>query len=293
VKVLIKTACGDIEVTKKINVIDCSPKICKASINTIDSCQQKLVQFSVKADSAIKNVNWYFGFDKTRTDNFSNNLKPTYAYPKAGKYTIQLIAQLSCGFDTAFKEIEIIDCSPKICKANINTLDSCQQKLVQFSVKADSAIKSVEWFLGYDNTRADNFSTDLKPTYAYPKAGKYTIQLIAQLSCGFDTTFKEIEIVDCTIDTTNIQTFLPNVFTPNNDLLNDVFKMISNKNLEQFNLVIYNRWGQEVFSTNNYEQGWNGQYQDNDCPDGVYFYLISYSYKKNNYSTCGTVTLLR
>jgi len=112
------------------------------------------VQFTVKADSAIKNVNWYFGFDKTRTDNFSNNLKPTYAYPKAGKYTIQLIAQLSCGFDTAFKEIEIIDCSPKICKANINTLDSCQQKLVQFSVKADSAIKSVEWFLGYDNTRA-------------------------------------------------------------------------------------------------------------------------------------------
>jgi gliding motility-associated-like protein len=293
IQLIAQLSCGFDTATKEIEIIDCSPKICKASINTLDSCQQKLVQFSIKADSAIKSVNWFLGYDNTRPDNFSTNLKPTYAYPKAGKYTIRLITQLSCGFDTATKEIEIIDCSPKICKASINTLDSCQQKLVQFSVKADSAIKSVNWFLGYDNTRPDNFSTDLNPTYAYPKAGKYTIQLITELSCGFDTAFKEIEIVDCIVDTTNIQTYLPNVFTPNNDLLNDVFKIISNKNLEQFNLVIYNRWGQEIFNTNNYEQGWNGRYQDNDCPDGVYFYLISYSHKKKNYNTCGTVTLLR
>ncbi len=380
VKALIKTDCGDLEVVKKIDITDCSPKICKASINTLDSCQQKLVQFSVKADSTIKSVNWFFGYDKTRADNFSTNLKPTYAYPKAGKYTIQLITQLSCGFDTATKEIEIIDCSPKICKSSINTLDSCQQKLVQFSVKADSTIKSVNWFFGYDKTRADNFSTNLKPSYAYPKAGKYTIQLITQLSCGMDTAFKEIEIVDCSpkickaiintidscqqklvqfsiksdstiksakwffgydksktdnystilsptfiypkigkyniqlitelscgIDTINkeieiidcenfeeeLNTYLPNAFSPNNDLLNDEFNIVTNKNLKEFNLTIFNRWGQELFNNNNYKQGWNGKYQNIECAEGVYFYLISYQYNNVVYNDRGTITLIR
>jgi gliding motility-associated-like protein len=293
VKAIIKTDCGDIELAKKIEVIDCSPKICKASILTIDSCQQKSVQYSVKADSTIKSVKWFFGYDKNQADNFSTNLNPSYAYPKTGKYKIQLISQLSCGIDTTYKEIEIVDCSPKICKANINTIDSCQQKLVQFSVKADSAIKSVKWFFGFDKSSNDNYSTNLNPTFIYQKEGKYKIQLITQLSCGIDTAYKEIEIVDCDNNEQEIVTYMPNAFTPNNDLLNDTFKIVSNKKLNDFNLSIYNRWGQEVFSNHNYEEGWNGKYQDNECPDGVYIYLVKYQYNNLVYNDRGTLTLIR
>jgi gliding motility-associated-like protein len=293
IQLISQLSCGIDTTYKEIEIVDCSPKICKANINTNDSCQQKLVQFSVKADSTIKSVKWFFGYDKNQADNFSTNLKPSYAYPKTGKYNIQLISQLSCGIDTSYKEIEIVDCSPKICKANINTIDSCQQKLVQFSVKADSAIKSVKWFFGFDKSSNDNYSTNLNPTFIYQKEGKYKIQLITQLSCGIDTAYKEIEIVDCDNNEQEIVTYMPNAFTPNNDLLNDTFKIVSNKKLNDFNLSIYNRWGQEVYSNHNYEEGWNGKYQDNECPDGVYIYLVKYQYNNLVYNDRGTLTLIR
>jgi gliding motility-associated-like protein len=58
-------------------------------------------------------------------------------------------------------------------------------------------------------------------------------------------------------------------------------------------LSIYNRWGQEVFSNHNYEEGWNGKYQDNECPDGVYIYLVKYQYNNLVYNDRGTLTLIR
>ncbi len=258
-----------------------------------DSCVNNAIQFSLFDSISVISVQWNFGDNLISSSNTSTLKSPLYTYRNAGNYDVKALIKTECGEIEVLKKITIIDCSSKNCKVSINTLDSCSQKLVQFSVKADSAIKSVNWFFGDDNAGLDNSSNSLNPSYTYGSVGKYTIQLIAELSCGIDTVFKEIEIVDCTVDTTIIQTFLPNVFTPNSDFINDTFKISSNKKLEQFNLIIYNRWGQEVFSSNNYEQGWDGNYQNNNCAEGVYFYLISYTYNKNIFSNRGTVTLLK
>jgi gliding motility-associated-like protein len=68
---------------------------------------------------------------------------------------------------------------------------------------------------------------------------------------------------------------LPNIFTPNGDGFNDVFKPYPYHFVEKIAIKIYNRWGNVVFETNNPDINWNGKEKstDKDCSDGVYFYI--------------------
>jgi gliding motility-associated-like protein len=69
---------------------------------------------------------------------------------------------------------------------------------------------------------------------------------------------------------------IPNVFTPNGDGLNDIldFNLFG---ATCFHMMIYDRWGAEVFATDQMEIGWRGTNLSNEpLPDGVYFYVIEY-----------------
>lgn len=68
--------------------------------------------------------------------------------------------------------------------------------------------------------------------------------------------------------------FVPNAFTPNNDGLNDVFHITARKMIEVQEFKIFNRWGQEIFSTNDIRKGWNGTFKGVPQDAGVYHYLI-------------------
>jgi len=87
---------------------------------------------------------------------------------------------------------------------------------------------------------------------------------------------------------------LPNAFTPNGDGRNDVFK-IGNMNFQKLQeFSVYNRWGQQVFTTNDPKQGWDGTYNGQPQEMGVYTYLIQVAYPDgtvDNYK--GDVTLIR
>ncbi len=67
---------------------------------------------------------------------------------------------------------------------------------------------------------------------------------------------------------------VPNVFTPNNDGFNDLFK-VEQKSITKFNASIYNRWGEELFKWDDINKGWDGKHNGNDCAVGVYYYLIN------------------
>lgn len=72
---------------------------------------------------------------------------------------------------------------------------------------------------------------------------------------------------------------LPNVFTPNNDNVNDFFAPITSRNILEINIVVYSRWGNIVFETTDPEILWDGKdYNSNrDLAEGVYFYTVSYT----------------
>jgi gliding motility-associated-like protein len=68
---------------------------------------------------------------------------------------------------------------------------------------------------------------------------------------------------------------LPNVFTPNGDLVNDYFTPFPYNSVESIDIKIFNRWGKEVFSSNDPDIKWDGKNQATNtaCSDGVYYYV--------------------
>jgi gliding motility-associated-like protein len=64
--------------------------------------------------------------------------------------------------------------------------------------------------------------------------------------------------------------YLPNAFTPNNDGHNDVFRIIVRGSVKLGRFSVFDRWGQIVFSTTNFSQGWDGTYRGSVLPAGTY-----------------------
>ncbi|MFT5820392.1 MAG: gliding motility-associated-like protein [Crocinitomix sp.] len=73
-----------------------------------------------------------------------------------------------------------------------------------------------------------------------------------------------------------IEIEMPNIFTPNNDQVNDIFRPVKMKNIQESKLIIMNRWGQKIYETDDLNLGWDGTYKDKDCVDGTYFWKIEY-----------------
>jgi len=67
---------------------------------------------------------------------------------------------------------------------------------------------------------------------------------------------------------------MPNAFSPNNDRINDVYKVKSYQNIVEFHAYIFNRWGQKLYEWTNIEEGWDGKYRGNDVKQGTYFVLV-------------------
>jgi len=95
--------------------------------------------------------------------------------------------------------------------------------------------------------------------------------------------------------------YRPNAFSPNGDGVNDIFKFqtlfITNKFenvVADFDFTIYNRWGQQVFHTNDLQEGWDGFYNGKLVPDGVYQYRARFiDGKKLKYYHSGNIHVLK
>jgi len=88
--------------------------------------------------------------------------------------------------------------------------------------------------------------------------------------------------------------FVPNAFSPNGDGLNDIFKVTTRKliNVQEFRIV--NRWGNEVFYTNDIHKGWDGKYKGQEQDTGVYYYMMRVAYPTGKTDFLkGDLTLIR
>ena len=69
--------------------------------------------------------------------------------------------------------------------------------------------------------------------------------------------------------------FFPNIITPNDDGKNDVFRPVF-KAVEQYHLLVFNRWGRVLFESNDPTLGWDGMHKGSPCPPGTYYFTASY-----------------
>jgi gliding motility-associated-like protein len=94
-----------------------------------------------------------------------------------------------------------------------------------------------------------------------------------------------------------VNAYLPTAFTPNGDGINDYFKPVSSEPLSEYQLIIFDRWGEVVFESTDFEQGWDGRFKGEFVVTNVYSWKVVYTVYNNKGSErvekLGTVTLIR
>lgn len=88
--------------------------------------------------------------------------------------------------------------------------------------------------------------------------------------------------------------YIPTAFTPNNDGINDIFKPIVSGHVEQYSFSVYNRFGQQIFSSQKINEGWDGTIKGKPQDTGTFIWTCSYKFRneKNIYKK-GTIVLIR
>lgn len=191
--------------------------------------------------------------------------------------------------------IDIIDCNAN-CTSEISASgDSCVQTDISFTVVSDSTIATVQWNFGDPGSGASNTSNAINSNHTFSAAGSYLVTAIVNLSCGIDTLFDTITVVNCeSPEPLACELEIPNIFTPNADGINDHFSLKANCVFDQFNYFICNRWGGLVYTASGQNDKWDGKYNGTDCSEGVYFYLVKYQFPSQAPQTVhGMVTLSR
>jgi gliding motility-associated-like protein len=119
-----------------------------------------------------------------------------------------------------------------------------------------------------------------------------------------DTTWYYVTVMDptngCFMEDSTIvylnaapEVFIPNAFSPNGDLNNDIL-LIRGNCLKDVSLKVYDRWGELVFITNTISLGWDGKFKGSDAAADVYVYILDYVLFNDKIKhEKGNITLMR
>ncbi len=128
--------------------------------------------------------------------------------------------------------------------------------------------------------------------YTVMDTGTYWVNVFDEIGCKSSDTVS-VKAIPFTI-------YLPTAFSPNNDMINDLFYPRTTYNVDmEFEMIIYNRWGEEVFKSTDIYSGWDGTYKGIKCPEEVYIWYINATpFRENAFfngatQTTGNVTLVR
>ncbi|MGV3610760.1 MAG: gliding motility-associated C-terminal domain-containing protein [Fluviicola sp.] len=137
-------------------------------------------------------------------------------------------------------------------------------------------------------------NTNENPTHVFPdeESATYEVYLIAVSADGcIDSTSRSVRVGE------DLIYYVPNAFSPDGDEFNNVFKPVLTTGFDvtSYHLSIFNRWGELIFESLNYEEGWDGTYHNEKLLDGTYIWKIKVKKKSNDEKTelDGHVTLLK
>jgi gliding motility-associated-like protein len=229
--------------------------------STNDGCEDLLVQFDNTSSQDANAYLWNFG-DGTTVQTF----EPNHTYINPGQYNVSLIVMNAFGcFDTLLVTNSIsvysvpfagFGVSPAIISNEdpsislINTASGYQYGTYDFGNGILQSIYTEDYF------------------YGVVDSGLYVITQIVYSSAGCsDTAYNYIQI------NLSPTLYIPNAFTPDADGENDLW-FPQGVGIKSAQISIFNRWGEQVFYTNDFYQGWDGTYFGKMCPDGVYSWKI-------------------
>ncbi len=249
-----------------------APPIIIVAPSTFEGCNPLSVYFenlSTPIDSTYDIV-WDFGNGES-----SIETNPEFTYLDEGIYNISvsITSPIGCQIDTVFNDWIKVTPRPQ---ANFSWQENYISNLnpeIQFVNHSTEAI-AWEW-----KVNDQIISFEKEPTYFFQDTGIHYINLTVydQYNC-VDSLLYNIDVIP------ESTYFLPNAFSPNGDGVNDIFLgKGKTQNIISFEMVIYNRWGEVIFQTQNPVQGWDGRDIKTNrlVPQGVYTCEVKYLKSRN------------
>jgi len=204
---------------------------------------------------------------------------PSHTFVKGGTYTVKIIATnpLSCNLMDSSTVQVVVKPGPYI-KFGPDIQMECD------------SLKGIKLDAGNPGSTYLWSSGDTTETIVPKSIGQYWVKVTYSGCSSTDT----INLLGVPIPD-GIKTLVPNVFSPNGDGKNDVLKITYQWTVTEFNIKIYNRWGLQVFESNDINNSWNGKIDGHDADDGTYYYILSLnsSCAKHPFNSNGFVTLLK
>lgn len=281
ITLIIETDNGCIAKKEMDLLVEVKPEIPVISVNQTLFCLNDVLKLSVPFKD---NISYRWSGPNNFTANTNAVEIPITSLDQAGMYSVILTS----GKCNALPAIINIPPIAKIPVANFFTAPALNGK---FSVPARIAFinKSTnadfyQWDFG------DGFTSDeINPSHNYTIDGLFQIKLTAYSKNGCFTSFT---LGDLLINK-EASLFIPKAFSPNGDSTNDEL-IINITNLKKYQIQVFNRYGTIVFTTENINDNWKGNFRGNDLPVGVYYYIITGTTLDNqNIKHSGSVTLLR
>lgn len=244
------------------------------------------VDSSYSASAAI--VTWHWDFQNGMTSELQ---QPSLTYPISGNYPIALAVmdQNGCKADSIFEDFIVVHpvptadffFDPALPEAFLPT---------RFTNTSAGAI-AFAWDFGDGDSAAEE-----NPTHVFDSTGRYSVQLIAENVFGcVDTLRKAIQILD------DFSLWVPNVFSPNGDGINDVFLIpIADRAITRIEyLRIFDRWGNHIFQVTDVlpddpSAAWDGTFRGQALQPAVFAVQLAVRYTDGRRATYqGDVTLVK
>ncbi|MEM7038943.1 MAG: PKD domain-containing protein, partial [Bacteroidota bacterium] len=240
-------------------------------------CVPHPVHFTQTATNALHYI-WDFGDGSPVV----NEAHPTHIYNTPGTYTVSLTAVNVGGCAHTVDHLVITVADTANAEFTSNPEFPVELALPATEVQfTDLSQNATNWYWDFGDGVT---STEQHPMHSYSSIGSYFVTLIVNNPDGCSS-----QQIHGPYVIHSPELFIPNVFSPNNDNINDIF-LIEYTGDQPYQLRIFDRWGVMLYETRNKTKGWNGKNMDNDdVDDGVYYYHV----RIGDREFTGPVTLMR
>lgn len=212
----------------------------------------------------------------------SNVPQPTHVYTNPGTYNVTLTGMAPGGCEASINTMTVTVSQPAVAEFHSTPNFPVQLSLPNTHVDFINDSKdgvSYNWNFGDGIT-----SPEINPSHTFSTPGEYSVTLTVTNAEGC-----RVEVVHGPYIILTPDLFIPNVFSPNGDGVNDIY-LVNYTGSQPYTCAIFDRWGTKMYASNNKVLGWNGKdANDADANDGVYYYVIKVGDKE--YS--GNLTLVR
>lgn len=240
----------------------------------------------------VVSYTWYFGDGSSTQTILADSVEHEYNTPGVFDVQLELTTLSGCIFDTTYQSyIEVYE-NPVASLFSTNNPASMFDPEIQYLSNSTGSQLTQSWSFEQGNPAS---STNEEVLVQFPEAtpGNYQVTLTVVDANGCTDTDEEVAVIN-----NDLILYAPNAFTPDGDNHNETWRVfIEGINIYDFNLMIFNRWGEPVWESNNPEGVWDGSYLSTGelAPDGVYVWRITCkdAITDKKYSFNGHITLLK